>query len=188
MQSSQGEEERRRRRRAKVNKIKIYLSKVLKMSRDNLAWKTCPRICISVHRKRVLWMRSESAGRAALWDSKKFPGRSSLQKPPLEATELSTVLVAALVIQPTNHKKEIKKKERTRKEGCHTVSVGSHKSIFLQVAWPMPVGLQGVKRCDWLLPSLWAGTCHPAAAPPDKHSLPAACCAAYTPAPLGPRL
>lgn len=39
---SQGEEERRR-RRAKVNKIKIYLSKVLKMSRNNLAWKTCPQ-------------------------------------------------------------------------------------------------------------------------------------------------
>lgn len=73
MQSSQGEEERRRRRRAKVNKIKIYLSKVLKVSRDNLAWKTCPRI--RVHRKRVLWKRSESAGGAALWDSKKIPGK-----------------------------------------------------------------------------------------------------------------
>lgn len=44
------------------------------------------------------------------------------------------------------------------------------------------------KHCDRFLPSLWAGTCLPAAAPRDTHSLPAACCAAYTPTPLGPHL
>lgn len=45
-----------------------------------------------------------------------------------------------------------------------------------------------IKHCDRFLPSLWAGTCLPAVAPQDTHSLPAACCAAYTPTLLGPHL
>lgn len=39
---------------------------------------------------------------------------------------------------------------------------------------------------DWFLPSLEAGTCLPAVEPRDTHSLPVACCAAYTPTLLGP--
>lgn len=37
------EKKKEGRRRAKVNKIKIYLSKVFKMSRNNLVWKTSPQ-------------------------------------------------------------------------------------------------------------------------------------------------
>lgn len=37
------------------------------------------------------------------------------------------------------------------------------------------------------LPSLGVGTCLPALAPPDTHSLPVVCCAAYTPVPPGSR-
>ena len=39
---------------------------------------------------------------------------------------------------------------------------------------------------DWFLPSLGVGTCLPAVEPQDTHSLPVACCAAYTPTLLGP--
>lgn len=40
---------------------------------------------------------------------------------------------------------------------------------------------------EWFLPSPGVGTCLPAVAPPDTHSLPVVCCAAYTPVLPGSR-
>lgn len=123
------QEEEWRRKRAKVNKIKIYLSKVLKISRNNLVWEASTQsgsessqgVCsldeVSGCRERIKNQGSIVVSR--------YSRAAGLQESLLQVTELCTVLLAVLLIQPRKYKKEIikeKKKKglssRSQDSGC----------------------------------------------------------------------